>query len=175
VSGFVGLDPYDVTSGINDKIPVPTLNWGFQTETCHVVISKAAIAAYEKSDKYHRVLYQIQNSNKSFAHCIFADKACAFVCASCQEDSCNKIREQVGESIAKFIRALGFGRFQSNLLELKDQPEYIKFFIGNDKIQYKNTNLFQKLVSTFELIVHFFLNLSSLISNLNFMGIHGWL
>jgi hypothetical protein len=109
--GFVGLDPYEISSKtIDDVSPLdlPSLFWGFTQSTCLVAPEKAARAAYELTEMNARVLYTINNEHGSeITHCVFTDRGCGVGPIGCpKKRGFEWIFEFVAESIHRFVYAI---------------------------------------------------------------------
>ena len=109
-SGFVGLDPYDISNDTIDygfPLQFPTFDWGFAYITCFVQVKKAARGAYELSSlERGRVLYLInKNQYHDMIHCIFTDDGCGrFVCPT--KEQYDWVYESVAKSLHSFMNAL---------------------------------------------------------------------
>ena len=106
--GFVGLDPYDMTTlNVTSPLQFPTLNWGFTHNTaCLVPLNKAARGAYRAtSSDSGRVLYLIDNEHNGISHCVFTDGGCIPVVCPTIENPAG-LYSQLGESIHSFVNAL---------------------------------------------------------------------
>jgi hypothetical protein len=106
IAGYIGLDPYFVPTTPNEKLPVPSLLWGFGQTTCRVNVDHAAQAAYDVAPGGLRVLYRLESSSTQYyySHCCFTDSGCLWVC-SCQIDNRNLLHD-IGLSVHQFITAL---------------------------------------------------------------------
>ena len=111
-SGFVGLDPYDIsekTMDMESPLQFPTLNWGFTNTTCFVQVEKAALGAFHlSSSDSGRVLYSIDNSQNDLTHCVFTDEGCgvSIVVVCPTEEKFEWVYESVAKSVHLFVNAL---------------------------------------------------------------------
>jgi hypothetical protein len=111
VAGLLGLDPFEISE--NDSVLIPSMYWGFSTQSCRVVINKAAKAAYNNSNPKYRIFYQVQNK---FAfpltgpHCSFTDNGCLWMCSG-KLYGYEWVRTQVGITFQRFVSAVKSNNF----------------------------------------------------------------
>jgi len=139
-NGFIGLDPYDISSKTmveNSPFQIPTLDWGFTKTTCLVGVDKAAKGAYDySSPSMGRVLYRVDNANDdgrsvfdngstdTIEHCVFTDEGCGVgfitVCPT-ESNQTNRdvLFDAIAESIQIFVTVV---REQQQEQEQEEQP-----------------------------------------------------
>ena len=141
VAGFVGLDPFEVSEPdqLNLRIPVPSLQWGFNETSCLVAKENAAEAAYNISNTNHRIFYRVNtkkpNTIITGPHCSFANHGCFGACQSAK--GLPWIRTQVGISLNHFIMAIKSNNFDRNQFIINETDAVL--LVNDDTVpQYSN-------------------------------------
>lgn len=141
LSGFLGLDPYEIDAqnlGEDFILDLPGLFWGFTKTTCLVKKSHAAAAAYQFTDDENRVLYTIENTGGcKITHCVFSDDGCGIGPISCStREEFAWIYDQVAKSVHLFLEALEQGtKFTHDLFSLpQEEGPQIHLYVDADTI-----------------------------------------
>ena len=138
VAGLVGLDPFEITASEqiqqNMRIDIPSLQWGFNETSCLVTKEKAAEAAYNISNKNHRIFYRV-NTRKPLTivtgpHCSFANQGCFGACQG--TIGLPWIRTQVGITFNHFVMAIKSNNFEKNQFKINETDAVL--LVNDDEV-----------------------------------------
>jgi hypothetical protein len=147
LAGFFGLDPFPIVSFIGVRLSIPALYWGFSSTTCGVLVSQAALSAYNKSPPGLRALYQLKNDDNSkqcfFSHCCFTDAGCPGCPLQCNLGTMGDLHHDVGVSVQLFVNAItagqGFSRQQFETTDFRLNQDDVLLYVDNTTIEEDNT------------------------------------